>query len=62
MVQNALNVKFRIIENNKYNPNPKANRKMRCDEKSGKIQTYKKKGDIIITNSGKVEVTRNGWY
>ena len=59
----AIGTRERIIERNRYNPDKKAERKLRIVSKSGVTQTYKKKGDMIIYHDGRVEwVESNGWY
>lgn len=54
----------RVIERNRYNPSDprKAERKTR--EFNGKIQTHKKKGDLVIVNPHVklMKVTENGWH
>lgn len=53
----------RIIAANKYRPSSarKAARSIRL--MSGRQQTHKHKGDIIIDERGrKQEVSQNGWY
>lgn len=62
MIARVSGAKQRIIDGNRYKPAKAAVRRTRTHEKSGIIQTHKKKGDIILTSMGKYEVPRNGWY
>jgi hypothetical protein len=61
----AAGTKQRIVQRCQYNPaNPrKAERPVRVTSARGTTQTYKKKGDFIITNdrAPMLTVTRAGW-
>lgn len=59
----AAGTRERHIERCRYIPRPEADRKTRL-HKTGFIQTYKKRGDIVIINATvkSFVVPRNGWY
>jgi hypothetical protein len=59
----AVGTRHRIIEAHRYNPSSiaKATRKTRR-HKSGVIDTFKKKGDVVIDSAGRAYyVERSGW-
>lgn len=51
----------RIIARNKYQPRPKAHRSVRVVTERGSTQTFKKRGDLIITDRATVRVKREGF-
>jgi hypothetical protein len=57
----AAGTKQRIIERNRYQPRPKAHRKVRTISDRGATQTFKKVGDLIITERATHRVTREGF-
>lgn len=62
MVDVVLGTKARIRAQNKYAHTKKAIRHSRTEQHTGLTRTHKKKGDIILTSTGKVEVRKTGWY
>lgn len=51
----------RIIARNKYNPRPKAFRKVRVVTPAGSTQTYKRVGDRIITDRSTITIKTEGF-
>lgn len=60
-IHRATGTKERIMDRSRYEARPKAHRRTRVVGKSGETQTYKKKGDIILTASGKHVVKQEGF-
>lgn len=56
----AAGTRERIVAAARYHPKDFHRRETRIVD--GKIQTFKRAGDVIITSTGKHEVTQDGWY
>jgi poly-gamma-glutamate capsule biosynthesis protein CapA/YwtB (metallophosphatase superfamily) len=60
----AHGTRERIIKRNKYNPSDPKKAERETREHNGKIQTHKKKGDLVIVNPHvkSMKVDDNGWF